>query len=121
VGGAVAYAVEISFEPGSLPVRLGMTTDVDIVVDSAEDTLLAPNQAIEADRQADRYYVTRQLGGGTIQRLEVAIGMRDETNTQILEGVEEGDLLVMPQVPERSQNERSFGPPQGGGPFSGGQ
>ena len=66
VGGAVAYAVEISFRARRrLPVRLGMTADVDIVVASAEDALLVPNQAIEADREAGRYYVTRQTARGT--------------------------------------------------------
>jgi HlyD family secretion protein len=118
VGGAVAYAVEISFEPGSLPVRLGMTADVDIVADSAEDALLIPNQAIEVDREANRYYVTIQEPGGTSQRVEVLIGLRNGSHTQVLEGLSEGDLVVMPELPEQIRTERSFGPGgQGGGPF----
>jgi multidrug efflux pump subunit AcrA (membrane-fusion protein) len=119
VGGAVAYAVEISFEPGSLPVRLGMTADVDIVADSADEALLIPNQAIEADRDAGRYYVTIQKADGTTERLEVQIGLRNGMNTQIVEGLNEGDLVVMPEVPEQIQTMRSFGPGsrQGGGSF----
>jgi RND family efflux transporter MFP subunit len=117
VGGAVAYAVEISFEPGEHPVRLGMTADVDIVVDSAADALLVPNRAIEADREAGRYYVTRQKALGATERLEVRIGMRDQVNTQILEGVEEGDELVLPQVPGQAADDGFSGP--GGGMFGG--
>lgn len=118
VGGAVAYGVEVGFDPGDLPVRLGMTADVDIVVASAEEALLVPNQAIEADRAAGRYFVTRQVPGGEIQRVEVRIGLRDEANTQIVEGLEEGDVVVLPQVPEQTSNEQSFGPGGGGGmPF----
>ena len=121
VGGAVAYAIEVSFVPDALPVRLGMTADVDVVTDSAEDALLVPNRAIEADRKAGRYYVTRQRADGTTERLEVVIGLRDEANTQILEGLEEGDRLVLPEVPEQRQMEEQFGPGQGGGmPFGGG-
>jgi HlyD family secretion protein len=121
VGGAVAYGVEISFEPGSLPVRLGMTADVDIVADSAEDALLVPNQAIEADREASRYYVILQKPDGTTERLEVQIGLRDGSHTQIVEGLNEGDLVILPEVPEQIQTERSFGPGgQGGGGFGGG-
>jgi HlyD family secretion protein len=98
-----------------------MTADVDVVTDSAEDALLVPNQAIEANRAAGRYYVTRQLADGTTERLEVVIGLRDETNTQILEGLEEGDIVVLPEVPEQRQMEEQFGPGQGGGmPFGGG-
>jgi HlyD family secretion protein len=120
VGGAVAYAVEVSFTPGELPVRLGMTADVDIVVDSAEDALLVPNRAIEADREAGRYYVTRQAALGATERLEIVIGLRDESNTQILEGLEEGDVVVLPQIPEQTPFGQQFGPGQGGGPFGGG-
>jgi len=122
VGGAVAYAVEIGFDPGDLPVRLGMTADVDIVVASAEGILLVPNRAIEADREAGRYYVTRQAPVGTTQRVEVRIGLRDEANTQIVEGLEEGEQLALPEVPVQSQSEQSFGPGgQGGMPFGGGR
>jgi HlyD family secretion protein len=125
VGGAVAYGVEISFEPATssgliLPVRLGMTADVDIVVDTAKDALLVPNRAIEADREAGRYYVTRQRPDSTTQRLEVRIGLRDEGQTQILEGLDEDDRLVLPEVPGQGQNDQGFGSGQGGMPFGGG-
>lgn len=119
VGGAVAYAVEISLDPEGRPIRLGMTADVDVVTDSADGVLLVPNRAIEADRQAGRYYVTRALGDGTIQRLEVRIGLRDQTHTQILEGVEEGDLLVLPELPDQTEGDMFMGP-GGGGMFGGG-
>ncbi len=117
VSGAVAYAVEVSFSPGDLPVRLGMTADVDMVVASAEDVLLVPNQAIEADRAAGRYYVNIPGADGATERLEVLIGLRNGTQTQILEGLEEGDVVVLPQIPETQSDDR-FG--SGGGPFSGG-
>jgi hypothetical protein len=96
-----------------------MTADVDIVVESAKDALLVPNRAIEADRDAGRYYVTRQLALGSTERIEVIIGLRDEAFTQILEGLEEGDRLVLPEVPEQGQAEERFGPGSGGGPFGG--
>jgi HlyD family secretion protein len=119
VGGAVAYSVEISFSPGELPIRLGMTADIDMVVGSADDALLVPNRAIEADRQANRYFVTRKLPDGTLQRLEVRIGLRDESQTQILEGLSEGDVVVLPELPAQSSNEDApFG---GSGPFGEGR
>jgi HlyD family secretion protein len=118
VGGAVAYGVEISFDPGDLAVRLGMTADVDIVVASAEDAMLVPNRAIEADREAGRYYVTRQKSDGSTERLEVRISLRDASQTQILEGLEEGDRLVLPEVPGQEQNQQFPGGP-GGGMFGG--
>jgi HlyD family secretion protein len=120
VGGAVAYGVEIGFDPSTgsgqaLPVRLGMTADVDIVVDNAEDTLLVPNRAIEADREAGRYYVTRQVAIGATERVEVRIGLRDGDYTQIVEGLVEGDQLVLPIVPGQTSESGSFMPFGGAG------
>jgi HlyD family secretion protein len=120
VGGAVAYSVEISFSPGELPVRLGMTADIDMVVGSADDALLVPNRAITADRQADRYYVTHRLPDGTLQRLEVRIGLRDESQTQIVEGLNEGDVVVLPELPAQSSSDDDA-PFGGGGPFGEGR
>ncbi|MGD9145285.1 MAG: hypothetical protein PVI80_06985, partial [Anaerolineae bacterium] len=59
----------------------------------------------------------------TAERLEVQIGLRDESHTQILEGLAEGDVLVLPQVPEQGQEGQSSGMGGGGGmPFGpGGQ
>jgi HlyD family secretion protein len=114
VGGAVAYAVEIGFDPGTLPVRLGMTADVDVVVARAEDVLLLPNRAVEADREAGRYYVNRLGSDGTAERLEVRIGLRDEISTEIVEGLTEGDQLVLPTVPQGSSESSSFMPFGGG-------
>ena len=122
VGGAVAYGVEISFAPGELPVRLGMTADVDIVVARADETLLIPNRAITADRTAGRYYVDRLRADGMAERLEVRIGIRNESQTQILEGLKEGDQVVLPEVPGQSQeSDESRGPFGGGGPFGEGR
>jgi len=116
VGGVVAYDVSIRFEPGQLPVRLGMTAEVQIVVASADNALLVPNRAITADREAGRYYVTRQRPDGSTEQLEVQIGLRDGQYTQILKGVNLGDRLVLPEVPASSGSTTSQG---SGGPFGG--
>ncbi|MBN1657016.1 MAG: efflux RND transporter periplasmic adaptor subunit [Anaerolineae bacterium] len=125
VGGAVAYDVEIAFSPvtddgQALPVRLGMTADVDIVVAQAGDALLIPNQAVEVDRAAGRYYVTLPGPGGTARRVEVLIGLREEDHSQVVGGLEEGDEVILPQVPEAAEQGGSFmpGSGQGSGPFS---
>jgi HlyD family secretion protein len=118
VGGAVAYGVEISFQPGELPIRLGMTADVDIVVARADEALLVPNRAITADRAAGRYFVDLPGVDGTTERREVRVGIRGESQTQILEGLDGGTQVVLPQVPDQNAgDDESRGPFGGGGPF----
>jgi HlyD family secretion protein len=111
VGGAQAYNVQIGFTPGDRPVRIGMTADVQIVVARAADALLVPSRAVTADRAAGRYYVTLQQAAGLTKQVEVRIGLRDSTQVQILEGVSEGDVLVLPELPGTSTG-------SSGGPFS---
>ncbi|HNS51108.1 MAG TPA: efflux RND transporter periplasmic adaptor subunit [Anaerolineae bacterium] len=97
--GAQAYQVQIAFAPGDLPVRIGMTADVQIVTAAAADALIVPSRAVTADREAGRYFATRQLTSGLTEQVEVRIGLRDAANVQILDGVDEGDILVLPEIP----------------------
>jgi RND family efflux transporter MFP subunit len=122
VNGAVAYKVEIGFQPGELPVRLGMTADVDIVVARADKALLLPNRAITADRAAGRYFVEIPGADGTTERREVLVGIRNESQTQVLEGLDEGAQVVLPDVPgQNARDDDSRGPFGGGGPFGEGR
>jgi HlyD family secretion protein len=128
VNGAVAYPVVIGFEPGRLPVRLGMTTIVAVVVASADHALLVPSAAITADRQTNTYFVTRLLPDGTEQNVQVRIGLHNDTQTQILQGVSAGDHLVIPQITgsttssssSSSSSFRGLGGLTGGRPAGGG-
>jgi HlyD family secretion protein len=122
----VAYQADISFEPGDLPVRLGMTANVDIVTHSLADALLVPTQAITADREAGRYYVTVQDALGGTRQVEVEIGLRNDESTQVVSGLQEGATLVLATVDyESATSGRSdFQGPMGGrmmGASGGGQ
>jgi len=107
--GGVAYIVTVAFEPGDLPIRLGMTAKVDIVVQRIEDAVLVPNRAVEADREANRYYVTAKTLSGS-ERIEIKIGLRDDNFTQVTEGLEPGDTVLL-QVIDLGVDEEGFRPP----------
>jgi HlyD family secretion protein len=95
--GGVAYEVDTAIETDGLPIRLGMTARVDIVTRSVEDALLLPNRAIEADREAAKYYVTRKTALGS-ERIEVTIGLRDDDHTQVVSGLREGEQVLLQTV-----------------------
>lgn len=95
--GGQAFEVTVRFAQGELPVRIGMSASVDIVTQRVEDALLLSNRAIEADRAAGRYYVNRKTALGS-ERVEVKIGLRDDDVTQILEGLEAGDTIILPVI-----------------------
>lgn len=109
----VAYRVEIRFARGDLAVKPGMTTNVEIITESVEDALLVPSRAVTADRENDRYTVTKKTTTGT-RVVEVEIGLRDDSHTQIVSGLSEGDILVLNTI-DLGENESGGGLPFGPG------
>lgn len=104
----VSYAVYLTLAQATRPVRAGMTANANLLTAQREDVLLLPSQAIIADREAGRYYVDLVIDGGqqtaegaanrTVERVEVIIGLRDDQNTQILEGLQAGDRVRLNTV-----------------------
>lgn len=91
----VSYDVHVALGDTDLPVRVGMTANANLITEARQGVLLLPNQAIQADRQAGKYFVTLLKADGSTERVEVTIGLRDAENTQIVSGLVEGDEVVI--------------------------
>lgn len=91
---------------------LGMDAKLEISTRKAENALLIPVEAINADRDGDFLYVVED---GIVVRKPVTCGISSDTFTEILEGVTEEDeiiltaltgieegmpVTVMPQIPQ---------------------
>ena len=90
----VTFQVRLGLEAGELPARAGMTANANLVKAKRENVLLVPNRAVIADRESGKYYVNRVSDGG-LNQVEVVIGLRDRRNTEIVDGLEEGDRLLI--------------------------
>jgi HlyD family secretion protein len=98
--GVVLYPVTVRLTPGDpstgsgqgLPVRAGMTADVEITTASQEDVLIVPLRAIEIE--GEHAYVQR-LAGDQIERIAVELGMVTETEVEINGDVVEGPVLSL--------------------------
>jgi HlyD family secretion protein len=82
--------------------------------------LLVPSQAVTADREAGKYYVNLVRpgsdGSSTITRTEVTVGLKDDGNTQITSGLNEGDqVLIGESRPARPGRSSVFMSGTGGG------
>ena len=111
--GIVSYDVHLTLEQTDLPVRLGMTANANLLTSRREDVLLVPNRAIISERSTGKFFVNLEIDEETVERTEVIIGLRDSEFTQIIDGVDEGDSLLVNYQPPTFD----FG---GGGPFGGG-
>ena len=90
--GTVGYEAAISFSPGSVPVRPDMTANLRITTLTHDDTLLVPSRAVEA-RGRNKY--VRVLEDGRLRDVRVTTGLSDSENTEILEGLKEGQQVVV--------------------------
>ncbi len=97
--GLVTYNVHLSLDQTNLPILVGMTANADLITDIGENVLLVPNAAVATDRQTGVSTVnlvrTAEDGSTTVVPMEVTIGLRDNDNTQIIDGLQEGDVVIL--------------------------
>ena len=105
-----SYPVTISLS-GNDEIRIGMNCSAEIIVESAEDVLILPVEAIDSKR--DKYYVT--LKDGTEK--EVEVGIYNEDYIEIVSGLTEGEEVLLPitVMSTSSTTEQSGMMPMGGG------
>jgi len=105
--GVVTYKVTVSLDPTTAPLRAGMTANADIVTERRDGVLLAPNRFIRVDRLTGKTFVDL-LVNGLVQPIEIQIGLRDEFSSEVLAGLEEGDLIVLIKESTRDQLQQTF-------------
>lgn len=93
VQGVVSYDVEIQIISSDVSVRTGMTAIADIVVERKEDILTVPNRALRRDSNG-KYYVDVLVDGKSEQRV-VTPGLSNESVTEIMDGLQEGDEAIV--------------------------
>ncbi len=91
--GVVLYPVTIRLAPTDLPVRAGMTADVEIVMVSQENALIVPLRAVHTE--GGQSYVNRLADGRQIERVEVELGVMTDTEIEIVGGLAEGPALSL--------------------------
>ena len=78
-------------------IRDGMTASVVIYTDRVEDVLLAPNWAIRADQSSGEtvLYCYVLNTAGVPERRPITRGRYDDSSTEILSGLQEGDTVAL--------------------------
>lgn len=103
VQGVVNYVVTVSLSPKQpVPLKLGMTADAKILIANRENVLIVSNRAIRA--AGNSRLVTLRRDDGTTQEVEVKIGMANDQETEIVSGLSEGQVVVIPLVQQNPLN-----------------
>lgn len=97
--GGVSYVVRLSLGTGadadgvSSPTpRPGMSAVVDLRVRTARDVVAVPASAVIRDGRQDAVWVVKN---GVVRRRAVRLGAQGASRVEVLEGVEEGERLVV--------------------------
>ena len=130
--GVVSYSVEIALDTQDARVKPGMTVNADIQTDVHQNVLTVPSSAVKTQNgqsSVQAFNPPLSTTGGTLgiasktapQSIPVAIGISDDTNTEIASGLTEGEQIVVrttsstAKTPAATATARS-----GGGGFGGG-
>lgn len=125
--GVVSYSVKITFDTQDERVKPGMSVSASIITDIKQDILSVPNGAIKS--QGNSYYVEMpnekitldsQNNQGIILPLPlkqktVEIGIANDTNTEIISGLNEGDQIVTRTIAAQSSTPAATAPSLFGG------
>jgi len=111
------YRTEVSIEEASPEMRPGMNCSIEILVEEIEDAVYVPLQAVVLSKGATVAFVAQ---GGRTEERKVVIGKQSVQWVQILEGLSEGEevLLTPPPgfTPQKKDDASSRGKPKTGAP-----
>jgi HlyD family secretion protein len=108
--GIVAFEVTIALDSDDPRLLPGMTADATIEIERLGNVLVVPNRAVSIDRSGVEpvAYVEKVDEEGNPVRAEIELGLRDETLSQVLDGLEEGDQIVIRGLSRQEQLRRVF-------------
>ncbi|WDV45480.1 HlyD family efflux transporter periplasmic adaptor subunit [Clostridiaceae bacterium M8S5] len=72
--------------------RLGMSANAEIILQSKKGVLLVPKQYVKKDEKG--YYVMVQKNGDKSEKVYVKVGLVDNDKSEIISNLKEGDILV---------------------------
>ncbi len=96
-GGAATYRVRVILDERDPTLRVGMSATVEIEVERRANVLLVPNAAVRRDRETGRAFVNRVVGD-RVEEVEIRLGAQGETESEVVEGLREGDVVVLGEI-----------------------
>jgi HlyD family secretion protein len=93
--GIVSYDVDIDLASNDERARVGMTAEASITVEEKRDVLVIPNQYIRLDRGRGQAFVNIQRPDGTLEEVEIRLGLQGQDTSEVLSGLNEGDVIAL--------------------------
>lgn len=112
--GVVSYTVKIGFDTQDERIKPGMTVNAAIITDAHQDVLTVPSSAVKTQSGAlfvQAFNPPLATTGGSQgvaskiapQQISVEVGISDDTNTEIISGLSEGQQVVVRTISGTAQ------------------
>ncbi len=115
---AIYYNAEFDVPNDDRVLRVSMTAECSIILAQKKDVLIVPITAVKTDHRTGKSYAMVLRKGGP-QRVDVELGLRDQTNVEVISGLTERDVLTVGDDVESAENaalanhqSRRRGPPR---------
>lgn len=82
------YSVIVSLKEPPVNLKSGMTGEMNVIIGERENAVYVPTRSVEIDR-------VLMIDDGIVRQRQVEIGFRNLEYTEILQGLEAGDLVVV--------------------------
>lgn len=92
--GVPVYGIDVTIDLPNAAVRPGMSGTANVIIASSPNALVVPNLAVKT--ASGRRYLT-VMKDGKATDTDVTFGIANDTVTEVLSGVQEGDTVVLPQ------------------------
>jgi multidrug efflux pump subunit AcrA (membrane-fusion protein) len=100
VQGVINYNVQIDLHPGTVPLRLYMTTNVRIIQATHADVLTIPLAAVRTDPAGGQYVEVMDQTGS--RRVNVTLGLSEGTRIEVTGDLKDGDRVNLTVAPRRT-------------------
>jgi macrolide-specific efflux system membrane fusion protein len=92
--GVVLYKVKIGLDvPQGSGLKVGMSATADIIINERSSVLLVPDRAIRKDSHGNP--IVWVMVGEQVEQRPVVVGISDGFQTEIIQGLNEGETVVM--------------------------
>jgi macrolide-specific efflux system membrane fusion protein len=100
---AIYYNAEFEIPNEDRTLRVSMTAECSIILAQKKDVLIIPITALKTDRKTGKSYVMVLRKDGP-QRVDIELGLKDQTNVEVVSGLTERDVLAVGDDVESAEN-----------------
>jgi len=93
--GIISYDVEVILNATDPRVRVGMTAEASVIVEKREDVLVVPNLYVRLDRELDKAFVNIAHSDGTLEEVEVQLGLQGQDSSEVVSGLAPRDVVAV--------------------------